>query len=624
MQVFGNASHAYEPPLLLELTAPGQIGGDLSPARRAEVVAVRGRHARAAGASGSPGTSSVYDIELWDEIQNVNVQPFPGAPFTIPRFQNIDRSRHTGVEVGADRAARQGHRAAARARRPAATRSARASPTRGRASSSSTTRRSATTTCPARPRTSSTPSCATTTPRASGSRPASRSSRTATSSTARTPRARRPTRWSTSAWATTTSRGTSSVFFEGAEPHRQATYVSAVVVDDANRRFFDPGDGRALLRRVAVEVEVMRAHDRWLRDRWRCCAVAAPARGGRASRSARALELTHAGQRPRGRTSPAPALAVGAGRRAARRVGRPGGPRQPRSTSRRMGDERRAGPREPAGPHRRVPPSAARGSRSGPAARSTSPGRPRSPSPRARSSRPTSAVALASTAAGPSSGPLRVNEDRPISHSFDGLAVARRRHRRCSPGSTAATAAPNAAHLRRARRRAGHARGRHPSRSATTPACAAASTWPPAPATRWRVALAQGLPRRHPRHGAGALARRRAHLRRRPRCVHDDGWKITACPHRGGAVGIDGRGPRVRELVHGGHARPARPATSPSRRTAGASGRASACTRPPRPFPTTRAWPWTAAGRAVDRLGGRRPRCAAASCCATPRRRDGR
>ncbi len=30
VQVFGNASRAYEPPLLLELTAPGQIGGDLS------------------------------------------------------------------------------------------------------------------------------------------------------------------------------------------------------------------------------------------------------------------------------------------------------------------------------------------------------------------------------------------------------------------------------------------------------------------------------------------------------------------------------------------------------------------------------------------------------------------
>ena len=30
----------------------------------------------------------------------VNVRPFPGAPFTIPRYQNIDRSRHLGVEVG--------------------------------------------------------------------------------------------------------------------------------------------------------------------------------------------------------------------------------------------------------------------------------------------------------------------------------------------------------------------------------------------------------------------------------------------------------------------------------------------------------------------------------------------
>ena len=35
-----------------------------------------------------------------DEIQNVNVQPFPGAPFTIPRYQNIDRSRHYGTELG--------------------------------------------------------------------------------------------------------------------------------------------------------------------------------------------------------------------------------------------------------------------------------------------------------------------------------------------------------------------------------------------------------------------------------------------------------------------------------------------------------------------------------------------
>lgn len=101
IQVFGNASRSYEPSLLLELTSPEQLGsGDnlhlLNPqtAWQFEV--------------GSRGTwnkwvewdVAVYDIELWDEIQNVNIQPFPGAPFTIPRFRNIDRSRHTGVEVG--------------------------------------------------------------------------------------------------------------------------------------------------------------------------------------------------------------------------------------------------------------------------------------------------------------------------------------------------------------------------------------------------------------------------------------------------------------------------------------------------------------------------------------------
>jgi iron complex outermembrane recepter protein len=101
VQVFGNASRAYEPPLMLELTAPGQIGGDLSQLDAQTSwqfeVGTRGRWGERLS-----WDFSVYDIELWDEIQNVNVQPFPGAPFTIPRFQNIDRSRHTGIELGAD------------------------------------------------------------------------------------------------------------------------------------------------------------------------------------------------------------------------------------------------------------------------------------------------------------------------------------------------------------------------------------------------------------------------------------------------------------------------------------------------------------------------------------------
>ena len=100
-EVFANASQASEPPLLLELTSPEQIGGDLSELDAQDSwqfeIGTRGRWA--------PHLAwdvSAYDIELWDEIRNVNVPPFPRAPFTIPRFTNIDRSRHAGVEVGLD------------------------------------------------------------------------------------------------------------------------------------------------------------------------------------------------------------------------------------------------------------------------------------------------------------------------------------------------------------------------------------------------------------------------------------------------------------------------------------------------------------------------------------------
>jgi iron complex outermembrane receptor protein len=100
IQVYGNASYAYEPPLILELTAPGQLTGNfnaLDPQRAWQFeIGTRGRAGRVAW------DVAVYDIELWDEIQNVNVQPFPGAPFTIPRFRNVDRSRHMGVEAGFD------------------------------------------------------------------------------------------------------------------------------------------------------------------------------------------------------------------------------------------------------------------------------------------------------------------------------------------------------------------------------------------------------------------------------------------------------------------------------------------------------------------------------------------
>jgi len=101
VQVYANASRAYEPPLLLEITAPGNVGGNLSQLKPQKAwqfeVGTRGTWGRRVG-----WDLALYDIELWDEIQNVNVTPFPGAPFTIPRYRNIDRSRHTGAEAGLD------------------------------------------------------------------------------------------------------------------------------------------------------------------------------------------------------------------------------------------------------------------------------------------------------------------------------------------------------------------------------------------------------------------------------------------------------------------------------------------------------------------------------------------
>lgn len=95
-QLFANASRAFEPPLLLELnsfTVPGFI--DLEPQRAWQFeVGTRGE------AAGLTWDVALYDMELTDEIININVQPFPGAPFTVPTYRNAPRTRHYGVEAG--------------------------------------------------------------------------------------------------------------------------------------------------------------------------------------------------------------------------------------------------------------------------------------------------------------------------------------------------------------------------------------------------------------------------------------------------------------------------------------------------------------------------------------------
>ena len=103
VELYGNAGYAFEPGVLFELTAPGNATAGLD----LEALDPQRAWQFEVGARGGVGERlsfdvAVFDIELRDEIRNVNVPPFPGAPFTLPRYQNIDRSRHWGVEVALD------------------------------------------------------------------------------------------------------------------------------------------------------------------------------------------------------------------------------------------------------------------------------------------------------------------------------------------------------------------------------------------------------------------------------------------------------------------------------------------------------------------------------------------
>jgi iron complex outermembrane receptor protein len=95
-QIFANASRSYEPPLLLELnslTVPGYIQLEGQSAWQYE-IGTRGNRI------GLSWDFSAYDVELRNEILNINVQPFPGAPFTVPTYRNAPKTRHTGIEAG--------------------------------------------------------------------------------------------------------------------------------------------------------------------------------------------------------------------------------------------------------------------------------------------------------------------------------------------------------------------------------------------------------------------------------------------------------------------------------------------------------------------------------------------
>jgi iron complex outermembrane receptor protein len=97
VQLFGNVSRSYEPPLLLELTscgAPGFLDLQAQDAWQFEFGS-RGRLG-----SRAQWDAAFFDVEISNEIINLNVQPFPGAPFTIPSYRNASGTRHRGLELG--------------------------------------------------------------------------------------------------------------------------------------------------------------------------------------------------------------------------------------------------------------------------------------------------------------------------------------------------------------------------------------------------------------------------------------------------------------------------------------------------------------------------------------------
>jgi iron complex outermembrane recepter protein len=97
VQLFANASRTVEPPLLLELSSFGNAGGFIN-------LRPQSAWQYEAGARRTAGPVSlelsIYDIELRDELLNRNVQPFPAAPFTVPTYRNVPKTRHAGIEAG--------------------------------------------------------------------------------------------------------------------------------------------------------------------------------------------------------------------------------------------------------------------------------------------------------------------------------------------------------------------------------------------------------------------------------------------------------------------------------------------------------------------------------------------
>ena len=136
--------------------------------------------------------------------------------------------------------------------------------------------------------------------------------------------------------------------------------------------------------------------------------------------------------------------------------------------------------------------------------------------------------------------PLRINEDRPISHSFEGLAVA--------PDGTVLIAwidtrdGPDKPRTWLARVVERGARVDHVTRLIDAETCVCCRVDVAAGARNtvavlWRTVLPGSI-----RDMVLGVSRDGGRTFPAPTLVHDDRWHITACPHRGGNVALDAQG----------------------------------------------------------------------------------
>lgn len=132
--------------------------------------------------------------------------------------------------------------------------------------------------------------------------------------------------------------------------------------------------------------------------------------------------------------------------------------------------------------------------------------------------------------------PLRVNHDRPVSHSFEGLTVAADGTVLLAWIDSREGGHQAGTYLTRITQQGTHVEPALTLDNQTCVCCRVSLASGPqqTAAALWRTVLPGNL-----RDMALGLSHDDGQTFRAPALVHDDHWQITACPHRGGAVGID-------------------------------------------------------------------------------------